>query len=91
MSAAMSTEHGRKTRCGIVAKIDRREGKSLAYHCEICNKKTSHGFNVSHSNRHTKRVWKPNIQRVRARVDGKVKRIYVCTACLKSGRVDRAI
>jgi large subunit ribosomal protein L28 len=46
---------------------------------------------VSKSNRHTKRVWKPNIQRVRARIDGKVRRIYVCTACLKSGRVDRAI
>jgi len=64
---------------------------SVAYRCEICHKHSGHGFAVSHSNRHTKRVWKPNIQRVRARVDGRVKRLYVCTTCLKSGRVDRAI
>ncbi|MCL4318586.1 MAG: 50S ribosomal protein L28 [Firmicutes bacterium] len=63
----------------------------MAYRCEVCGKHTIHGNNVSHSHHKTKRVWKPNIQHVRARVNGKVQRIYVCTGCLRSGRVDRAI
>jgi large subunit ribosomal protein L28 len=45
---------------------------------------------VSNSNRSTKRTWKPNLQRVRALVDGKPKRIKVCTSCLKAGKVRKA-
>lgn len=63
----------------------------MAFRCEICDKHTAHGNSVSHSHHKTKRVWRPNIQRVRARIDGRVRRIYVCTRCLRSGRVDRAI
>ncbi|MCY0877903.1 MAG: 50S ribosomal protein L28 [Firmicutes bacterium] len=63
----------------------------MAYRCEICDKRTGHGNNVSHSHKKTKRVWRPNIQRVRARINGRTQRIYVCTRCLRSGRVDRAI
>jgi len=63
----------------------------MAMTCQICNKKASHGNNVSHSNRKTKRTWKPNIQRVRAIVDGAPARIYVCTRCLRSGKVVRNI
>jgi large subunit ribosomal protein L28 len=40
--------------------------------------------------RATKRTWKPNLQRVRAIVDGKPKRIHVCTSCLKAGKVRKA-
>jgi large subunit ribosomal protein L28 len=40
--------------------------------------------------RHTKRTWKPNLQRVRALVNGSPKRIYVCTSCLKAGKVRKA-
>jgi large subunit ribosomal protein L28 len=63
----------------------------MAYRCQVCNKGVAHGNRVSHSNRHTKRVWRPNIQRVRARVEGRVRHLYVCTSCLRSGRVDRNI
>ena len=59
--------------------------------CEVCGKGVVYGNNVSHSNRHTKRAWKPNIQQVRAVVDGSVKRVNVCTRCLRSGKVNRAI
>ncbi|MDD6287294.1 50S ribosomal protein L28, partial [Acidaminococcus fermentans] len=45
----------------------------------------------SHSNRHVKRSWKPNVQKVKAVVDGEVKSINVCTRCLRSGKVTRAI
>lgn len=61
----------------------------MANYCEICGKGTMSGMNVSHSHLKTKRTWKPNIQRVRAIVDGEVKRINVCTRCLRSGKVQR--
>jgi large subunit ribosomal protein L28 len=63
----------------------------MANICEICAKGEASGFNVSHSNLKTKRTWKPNIQRVRALVNGEVQRVNVCTRCLRSGKVQRAI
>jgi len=63
----------------------------MARTCEICAKKTQHGNARSHSNIKTKRSWKPNIQRVRAIVDGAPQHIYVCTRCLRSGKVQRNI
>ena len=59
--------------------------------CEICNKATTFGIQISHSHRRSNRTWKPNIQRVRAMVDGSPRRINVCSKCLKSGKVDDAI
>lgn len=63
----------------------------MANTCEICNKKATHGNNVSHSNIKTKRTWRPNIQRVRAVVNGTPCRLYVCTRCLRSGKVQRNV
>ncbi|MBR1552707.1 MAG: 50S ribosomal protein L28 [Schwartzia sp.] len=63
----------------------------MAHVCEICNKGPMSGMNVSHSHLKTKRRWYPNIQRVRAIVDGEVKRVNVCTRCLRSGKIQRAI
>ena len=62
----------------------------MAHICEVCGKGIMSGNHVSHSNRHTKAAWKPNVQTVRAIVDGEVKRVNVCTRCLRSGKVDRA-
>lgn len=61
----------------------------MASVCEICNKKPSFGMSVSHSHRRNKRRWNPNIQRVRAVVDGRTRRVNVCTGCLKSGKVTK--
>jgi large subunit ribosomal protein L28 len=63
----------------------------LALRCEICGKAKLFGNNVSHANNVTKRVWKPNLQRVRAQVSGRPKNINVCTSCLKKGRVVKAV
>ncbi|OEF98542.1 50S ribosomal protein L28 [Desulfuribacillus alkaliarsenatis] len=63
----------------------------MAKRCDICEKDSRSGFHVSHSNRKTKREWKPNIQKVRAVMNGSVKRINVCTSCIRSGKVTRAI
>ncbi len=40
--------------------------------------------------RSTKRKFLPNIQKVRILVDGKAKQAYVCTKCLKKGRIQKA-
>ena len=63
----------------------------MANICEVCAKGITSGFNVSHSHLKTKRTWKPNIQRVRALVNGEVKRVNVCSRCLRSGKVQRAV
>jgi large subunit ribosomal protein L28 len=57
--------------------------------CDICGKGPGFGNNVSHSHRRTRRRFDPNIQRVRATVNGSPKRLYVCTSCLKAGKVTR--
>lgn len=59
--------------------------------CAICNKGTAFGNQISHSNRVSSRRWKPNLQRMRIVLDGHTKRAYVCTKCIKSGKVERAI
>lgn len=63
----------------------------MASKCEICGKQPSFGMAVSHSHRRTKRRWNPNIQRVRAVIKGTTKRVDVCTGCLKSGKVQKAV
>ena len=59
--------------------------------CGVCAKGSMSGHNVSHSNRKTNRIWAPNVQRVRVVVDGQAKRLNVCTRCLRSGNVQRAL
>ena len=59
--------------------------------CDICQKGVTFGIKVSHSHRRTNRDWEPNVQRVKAIVDGTPRRIYACTRCLRSGKVTRAI
>ncbi|MFH2035169.1 MAG: 50S ribosomal protein L28, partial [Candidatus Zixiibacteriota bacterium] len=45
------------------------------------------GNNISHAHNVTKRRWNPNLQSVKANVDGTVKKMKVCTSCLKAGKV----
>lgn len=58
--------------------------------CEICGKKPLVGNNVSHAHNVTKRRFNPNLQRVRAVYKGRVKKMMVCTNCIKSGHVVKA-
>jgi len=52
--------------------------------CDICGKSPQFGHNVSHSNRHTNRKWRPNIQAATLVIDGQKKRLNVCTRCLRT-------
>jgi large subunit ribosomal protein L28 len=61
--------------------------ESMSRVCEICSKGIRFGNRRSHANNASRRIWQPNLQNVRAIVDGRAKRIRVCTTCLKSGRV----
>ena len=53
--------------------------------CAICGKKPMTGHNVSHAHNLTNRRWLPNLQKIRVEINGKPKRAYVCTQCIKSG------
>ena len=61
----------------------------MANTCDLCSKGRLVGNKVSHSNIKTKRVQRPNLQRVHALVDGTPTRMRVCTRCLRSGRVTK--
>jgi len=59
--------------------------------CALCGKKRTVGNNVSHANNKTKRLILPNLQRMRIVTESGVKRLSVCTRCLRSGRVKKAV
>lgn len=61
----------------------------MARRCAVCGKEPHTGNTVSHSHHKTKRRFNPNLQRVRALIAGSPKRVMVCTACLKAGKVTR--
>ena len=63
----------------------------MGKYCQVCNKGPMGGNRISHSHRKSRRVWAPNIQKVNAIVDGAPVRLHVCTRCLRSGKVQRAL
>ncbi len=63
----------------------------MAKGCEVCGKGNYYGNKVSFSNKKSPKSWSPNLRRVKAIVDGSPKRVNVCTRCLRSGYVERAL
>jgi large subunit ribosomal protein L28 len=63
----------------------------MAAVCEVCGKHPSFGMSISHSHRRTKRRWNPNIQTVRAVQGGTVRRVDVCTSCIRAGKITKAV
>lgn len=59
--------------------------------CFVCGKARMAGQNVSHANNKTKRVFNPNLQSVRALVSGRPQKVVVCTRCIRSGKVEKAV
>jgi len=63
----------------------------MARQCEVCGKQRSVGNKVSHANKKTKRVWRPNLQRVHAKIGSAARRLLVCTRCIRSNKVAKAV
>lgn len=59
--------------------------------CEVCEKGTMSGNHVSHANNKNRRIWAPNTQKVNVLVNGAKRKMNVCTRCLRSNKVVRAI
>jgi large subunit ribosomal protein L28 len=73
----------------IVAPGSERD-RNMAKRCEVCNKGPVVGRTVSHAHNVGPRRFEPNLQTVRALVNGATKRIRVCTRCLRNGKVTKA-
>jgi large subunit ribosomal protein L28 len=62
----------------------------MAKRCEVCGKGPVSGNNVSHAHNVTRRRFLPNLQKIRAMVNGQAKQLRICTRCLRSGKVEKA-
>ena len=63
----------------------------MAQRCDVCGKGPSVGHKISHAHNLTRRLWLANLVSLRAITDGKVRRLKVCTRCLKAGKVSKVV
>ncbi len=63
----------------------------MSRRCFVCQKGPISGNSVSHSNVKTKRIWLPNLQKIRIMIKGIEKKEYVCTKCMKAGKIKKAV
>lgn len=63
----------------------------MAQRCDICGKAPVVGHRISHAHNVTKRRWMPNLVSMRAMTQGVIKRVRVCTRCLKAGKVSKVV
>ncbi len=61
----------------------------MARRCEICDRGTVSGHSISHAHNISNRTWKPNLQRMRAVIDGATRRVWVCTRCVRNGKIQK--
>ncbi len=64
---------------------------SMARRCEICGKGPQSGNKVSKSLNHTKRVWKPNLVKLKTEIAGDTFTVKMCTRCLRSGYIKKKV
>ena len=57
--------------------------------CVVCGKQVITGNKVSHSKRHTRTKWIPNLQSIKIVLGGQTKKAKVCTRCIRSGKVTK--
>ena len=61
----------------------------MAQRCDICGKGPLTGNNVSHAHNRTKTRWLPNLQKIKAEIDGKPTKLKICTKCLKANKIKK--
>lgn len=59
--------------------------------CYICGKTTHFSNKVSHSKHKTRRKQKPNLHKIKTEINGKVKKVYVCSKCLKANKIQKVV
>ena len=62
----------------------------MAMICEMCGKKPVFGNRISHAHNVSSRRWLPNVQRIRVKLGSAVRRMRVCTRCIRSGKIQKA-
>ncbi len=63
----------------------------MAHRCDICGKTSAAGHRISHAHNVSNRRFLPNVKSVRTATPGGSKRLMVCSRCLRSGRVTKAV
>jgi large subunit ribosomal protein L28 len=64
---------------------------SVMAKCDVCGKSVQFGNNVSHSKRRTSKIWKPNVKKLRVLENNRKVRKYVCTRCIRTGCIVKAV
>lgn len=59
--------------------------------CDICGKQAQVGNHRSHALNATKRRFYPNLHEIRAIIGSGVKKVKVCSSCLKANKVRKAV
>ncbi|NQU66799.1 MAG: 50S ribosomal protein L28 [Candidatus Marinimicrobia bacterium] len=62
----------------------------MAKVCEVCGKRPTVGYRVSHAHNRTKHRWLPNLQSIRVLVKGAAKKLKICTSCIRTGKFTKA-
>ncbi len=63
----------------------------MSRRCAVCGKGPTVGNRVSHAHNLSKRRWLPNLQKIKFEQDGKVQSAYVCTGCIRTGKIRKVI
>ncbi len=63
----------------------------MAKKCYVCGKGPMTGNNVSHSHKATRRRWIPNLQKVKIKTDKGPKTVWVCTSCIRNGKIEKVV
>jgi large subunit ribosomal protein L28 len=74
----------------VIPGSPRDDEEIMAKVCEVCGKKPVVGRTISHAHNVGPRRFEPNLQLVRALINGATKRMRVCTRCLRSGKITKA-
>lgn len=59
--------------------------------CDICGKGPLYGNHVSHAHNKSKRRWNPNLHKMRINDNGRIRRVKVCTQCLKKVNLQKVV
>jgi len=74
-----------------VLKLARKGIITMSKKCDVCGKAPIKAAKLTFSHKQIVHRQLPNLQSVKVCVNGTVKRINVCTSCLRAGKVQRAV